>query len=145
MGSSFYLSVCAILISIISLAWTIHVGLRDRGKLKTCSQLYRKPDSTDFAYMKVKAVNQGRRPIILTMIGSDFPGDSWSATYFEGGPIRLGENESFEKTVEAGDNRTWSDEGEKAIDLWFEDTLGRRYRVKSAKKNLRKLWGENKA
>jgi len=56
---------------------------------------------------------------------------------------RLAENEKYEITIRAGDSDTMSPDGEIAVDFWFEDTLGRRYKVKNAKENLEKLWGEN--
>ena len=135
------LSACAILISLISLAWSIHIGRRDRGKLKATSKLYR--SDSGVPYLQVKAVNHGRRPVILTMLGADFPG-GWGGIYLEKGTFRLGENEAFEETVRAGDHYTMSHEGEEAIDLWFEDTLCRRYRVKNAKEHLKELWDKGK-
>ncbi len=140
----FYLSVCAISISLISLVWSIHIGRRDRGKLRATSRLYFNGPDSDVQHLEIKAVNHGRRPIILRILGSDFSDGSREGIYLKKGGLRLGENEEFEKTIRAGDSYSMSHEGEEAIDLWFEDTLGRCYRVKNAKENLEKLWGEDK-
>lgn len=144
MEVSFYLSVCAISVSLISLVWTIHIGRRDRGKLKASSTLYYSGLNSGVQHLEIKAVNHGRWPIILTMLGSDFPDGSWKGTHLEKGGVGLGENEAFKEHIRAGDNYSISDEGEEAIDLWFEDTLGRRYRVKNAKGNLEKIWSQHK-
>jgi len=145
MEPSFYLSVGAVLISFISLAWSIHVGNRDRAKLKATSIFY-EPESPEEGapYLEIKVMNYGRRPIILTGIGSEYPSGGWEWTSFlNKKTVRLGENDKFEQVIEAGDSYTVEPfDGEKAIDLWFEDTLGRRYRIKNVKKDLKKLWGK---
>jgi hypothetical protein len=136
MKVSFYLSVCALLVSLFSLVWSIHIGRRDRGKIEATSRLIKYGDTQ---CLEVKAVNCGRRPIILTMLWRDFKGGA-VGSYLKDHALRLGENEPFEITMRPGDTYTMSQEGEEAIGLWFEDTVGRRYKVKNAKKNLKKLW-----
>lgn len=143
MEVSFYLSACAISVSLISLVWSIHIGRRDHGKLKATSKLYYSGPESDVQYLQVRAVNHGRRPVILRMLGLDFGDGSWEGIYLKDGGLRLGENEVFEKDIRVGDSYSMSHECEEAIGLWFEDTLGRRYRVKNAKENLEKLWGRN--
>ena len=144
METSFYLSACAISVSLISLVWSIHIGRRDRRKLKATSKLYYSGPESDVQYLRVRAVNHGRRPVILRMLGLDFADGSWEGIHLKDGGLRLGENEVFEKDITAGDSYSMSHECEEAIDLWFEDTLGRRYRVNNAKENLEKLWGQDK-
>jgi len=140
MEISFYLSIFAILISCISLVWTIYVGYRDRGNIKATSKIsYSGPDSKYF-HLQVKAVNYGRRAVILSMFGVDYSDGSWGGSYIEEKEGRLAENEKYEITIRAGDSNTMSPDGEIAVDFWFEDTLGRRYKVKNAKENLKKLW-----
>ena len=62
-------------------------------------------------------------------------------SYIEEKEDWLAENEKYEITIRAGDSDTMSPDGEEAVDFWFEDTLGRHYKVKNAKENLKKLWG----
>ena len=152
MEISLYLSIFAVLISCVSLIWSIYVGYRDRGNIKATSEIYyfeltsysEKP-SKKIPKLKIKAVNCGRRPVILSMFGADYSNGSWSGTYIEKESGRLTENEKYEITINAEDRDTMSPdgEGEGAVDLWIEDTLGRRYKVKNAKENLKILWGEN--
>jgi len=143
MEVSFYLSAGAILISISSLTWSIHIGRRDRGKLKATSKFYQPAPGYGSPYLKVKAVNHGRRPVILTMLGSDFSDGSSSTMVLKNHALRLGENEAYEEDLRVADGCTMTEEGEEAIDLWFEDTLGRRHKVENAKENLRKLLGKD--
>jgi len=143
MGISLYLSIGAIIIASISLFWSIYLGYRDRGNIKATSKIsYDGPDSKYF-HLQVKTVNYGRRPVILSMFGADYSDGTRGGTYIEKESGRLTENEKYEITIRAGDSDTMSPDGEEAIDFWFEDTLGRRYKVKNAKENLKKLWGKN--
>lgn len=143
MEISLYLSISAIIIAFISLFWSIYLGYRDRGNIKATSEIsYNGPDSKYF-HLQVKAVNCGRRPVILSMFGKDYSDGSWGGSYIEEKEGRLAENEKYEITIRAGDSDTMSPDGEEAVDFWFEDTLGRRYKVKNAKENLKKLWGES--
>jgi len=150
MEISLYLSIGAIIIACISLFWSIYLGYRDRGNIKATSKIYyiditsysEKP-SKKISNLKIKAVNCGRRPVILSMFGADYSDGSWGGSYIEKEVGHLAENEKYEKTIRAGDSDTMSTDGEEAVDFWFEDTLGRRYKVKNAKENLKKLWGEN--
>ena len=143
MEISLYLSISAIIIACISLFWSFYIGYRDRGNIKATSKIsYSGPDSKYF-HLQVKAVNCGRRPVILSMFGKDYSDGSWGGSYIEEKEGRLAENEKYEITIRAGDSDTMSPDGEEAVDFWFEDTLGRRYKVKNAKENLKKLWGKN--
>lgn len=147
MEISLYLSISAIIIACISLFWSIYLGYRDRGNIKATSKIYyielasysEKP-SKKIPNLKIKAVNCGRRPVILSMLGNDYSDGSWGGSYIEKEVGHLAENEKYEKTFNAGDSDMMSPEGEIAVDFWFEDTLGRRYKVKNAKENLKKLW-----
>ena len=89
-------------------------------------------------------MNHGRRPVILSMLGSKLSDGTWYGTYLKDRAVRLGENEAFSKTIEYDDYVDVLIEGDIPTDLWFEDTLGRRYKVKGAKEHLKKLWGKGK-
>jgi len=100
MGISLYLSIGAIIIACISLAWSIYLGYRDRGNIKATSEIsYNGPDSKYF-HLQVKAVN-----------------------CIEKESARLSENEKYGITIRAGDSETMSPDGEEAVDFWFEDTF----------------------
>jgi len=148
MEISFYLSILAILISCISLIWSIYVGYRDRGNVKATSEIdyieitsYSEKPSKIIPNLKIKAVNCGRRPVILSMFGADYADGTCNKTYIEKRSGRLSENEKYEITIVAGDSKIISPERGMATDCWFEDTLGRRYKVKNAEENLKKTLG----
>ena len=149
MEISLYLSIGAIIIACISLFWSIYLGHRDRGNIKATSKIcytdiasYSEKPPTRYSYLEIKAVNCGRRPVILSMLGTDYSDGSWGDTLIEKEGGHLGENEEYKKTVNAGDSDMISSKGKITVDFWFEDTLGRRYKVKNAKENL-KNFGEN--
>jgi len=138
---SFVLSICAILISLAGFVWSIHLGLRDRGRLKVTSTIYSSGSDEERDYLQLKAVNHGRRPVILTMLRTHWSDGTMSGTYLDAKGIRLGENEEYKKTFDSNDKNEMSDEGEhrEAIDLWFEDTLGRKYKIYNIEKQLKEI------
>ena len=124
MGISLYLSIGAIIIACASLFWSIYLGYRDRGNIKATSKInyiniesYSEKPSTKISYLKIKAVNCGRRPVILSMFGKDYSDGKWGGTYIEKESGRLTENEKYEITIRAGDSDTISPDGEEAVDF----------------------------
>lgn len=83
MGISFYLSIFAVLISCISLSWSIYIGYRDRGNIKATSEIYSNGPNSNIFHLQVKAVNCGRRPVIISMLGSDYSNGSRGGSYIE--------------------------------------------------------------
>ena len=136
---SFILSIFAILVSFASFIWSIHIGLRDRGRLKVTSTVYSSGPDGGSDYLEFKAVNHCRRPVILTMIWTQWSDGTKSGLYLNANGVRLGENEEYKRNYDATDKNAVSDEGEhrEALDLWFEDTLGRRYKINSIEKQLK--------
>jgi hypothetical protein len=145
---SIIVSAFALLVSIGSFGVSGYVALRDRARLRatsTFSQWTNRPAS-----IKVKAVNAGRRPVILTtLVGYYKDGDSCATDIREDNiGIRLQEHETFSADLTDGsslDMLFHPISKAKLTDLWFEDTLGRQYRVKKAKKHLKRLfidWNE---
>lgn len=128
------LSLCSIPISLVSLLWSIHTGRRDRAQLRAWCTYY------GAGYIELQAVNVGRRPIVLTSLVTLYCGGSWSAHSLGTDGVRLDEGEQFSEVLKPGDNYTVSnDDGEATVDLRFEDSAQRRYRIKHAKKCLEQL------
>ena len=138
MRATDYLAIAAFLVSLTSLAFSIYFGFLDRSRLKASSRYY-PPWEDSPAYITVSAVNHGRRPIILTWLGGYYKDGNWEATGLGKNKIglRLGENERFEETIDSAHNILYNQTESRITDLWFEDTLGRRYKVKNAKKDLK--------
>ena len=147
MNVSLYFSGAAVLISLLSLCWAIHIGNRDRGKLLAQSKIYKQSNfyetMPDVLYIKLKAVNCGRRSIILTMLWRHYDDKAVVGSVL--GAIRLGENEQFERDLQDNDIVNVDDDGNvrNLINLFFEDTLGSSYPVKNARKHLKQISEQN--
>ena len=73
--------------------------------------------------------------------GSD--GKEWSGNYFDNQKegLRLAEHEMHDFNIERdGLSNPTPDADIIYADLWVEDTLGRRHKIKDAKANVAKLW-----
>ena len=71
MRMSDYISITAILRSIISLAISWYFGFRDKAHFKSSAKFYPYNPDYDQAHISIKIINCGRRPAILTMFGGD--------------------------------------------------------------------------
>jgi len=55
----------------------------------------------------------------------------------EHGHWRIGENDVYRHTIEPdNDSLLTGEDGSKAVDIFFEDTLNHTYKVKNARKNI---------
>ena len=141
MTRSEIVSVLALFLSVISLGFSIYVNLRDRANIKTTSQFYPASESGPAA-VHFSVVNAGRRPIILRMRGGVDKSGGWIGTFLgkDQSGLRLGEHERLDHTMKKQDIfEQTPDDLMTLADLWVEDTLGRRYPIKDAKKNLAAL------
>ena len=91
----------------------------------------------------VKAVNIGRRPIILTSLVVQYDDGSTRGIplghYPDG--LTLKEQEHYERTFEDGDNNLHCpEEGSSAYDFWFINTQGKKLRVAGSKELIKKVW-----
>lgn len=143
MQTSDYISIAALVISIMSITIVWYFGFRDRAHLKTFAQFYSFNPNYNRAHIAIKIVNCGRRPVILTMFGGDLSNGSWCGTVIEkeGEGIILKEHGKYETTVYLEDLHYSNPEGNEAdyINFWFENTLGQRYKVKNSEKLIKKL------
>lgn len=132
----------ALAISLLSPLIAFSIGFRDRAVLRITSS-YVTAWNDGNPYVHVHIVNQGRRPIILRMwAGVEASGVGWVGTFlgdYKAG-LRLGEHEIFEFQLRRDDLYAVTPEDDVIFsDLWVEDTLGRRHKVKDAKVNIAKL------
>jgi hypothetical protein len=144
---SIIVSIIALVVSVGSLSVSTYVALRDRARLRAKST-FRNWENRP-ASIEVEAVSVGRRPVILTTIAGHYEdGDRCFTDIGEDKTgIRLQEHERFSEDLTDGPPDLLFHPRSKArlTDLWFEDTLRRRYRVKNAKKHLKRLfkdWNE---
>jgi hypothetical protein len=135
-------STIALLVSIVSLSFSIYFNFRDRARLVTRSSCVQGWDPGT-AHVAATVVNAGRRPIILRMWAGVDDHGQWVGTYFahEKGGLRLAEHELSVITITAEDLCAQTPDGELWIkDMWIEDSLGRRYPIKDARKHIAELW-----
>lgn len=116
----------------------VYAHFRDRVKVKTSSHFF-----TGRPSVRIKIVNVGSRPIILT--GLTFKHDDGS-THGEvlGHPngLVLKQDEQFSDDFEMDCSSMMyhSETGSSAVDVYFSDTQDRKYFVKGAKKNIELYW-----
>jgi hypothetical protein len=143
--TSDWFAATALLVSIVSIGISLYATLRDRVKIKAFSNLYTDPHHNPHTWIVVTVVNHGRRTAVLTRFGGDFKGEGWQSTPLgdKGLGLHLAENEYHRIDLTPYGVLV----GGKYVDLWFEDSLGRRHRVKNARKHLQemnKIFGLNK-
>ena len=138
MDASFYFSIIAILISLASFGWSIHIGNRDKGKLLVKSELY-SMDKGKEHFIRIKAVNYGRRPIILTTLWARYSDNTSSGTIWQ--EKRLNENEKFEEDLTIHDLIYIDEDGneKEIVDYYLEDTVGRTYKIKNIREHLKRM------
>src|SRR5207244_7930368 len=109
----------ALIVSLASFGVSAYVALRDRKRLRAKSTFYAAHEGRD-SLMHVEAVNVGRRPVILTMLGGYYDDGSWSGTYLteDKSGVRLAENEKFSADIDDVDDVVFeAKSGAKATDL----------------------------
>jgi hypothetical protein len=142
MTRSEVISIVALLISVTSLVFSFYFNFRDRANLKTSSQFFA---ASEFGPSRVEftIVNAGRRPIILRMWGGTDEKGEWVGRPFGNDnkwELQLGEHERFDHHIEQQDLYFGADDDLiMMVNLWVEDTLGRRQQIKDAKKNIASL------
>jgi hypothetical protein len=139
---SLLISILALLVSVATVMYTIIVGERDKARVRATST-YFEGGSGYKRCIRVRVVNEGRRPVILTMIGGNTSGEGWFGRSLgkDGKGLRLGEGERHEVDFEHRDLMTADPEGEWHThdELWVEDALGRRVVVEGSKHNILKM------
>ena len=91
MTAQLTLSIAAIVLSVCSFALSAYVAFRDRSRLKTESQAYQHEQTGEYYSFYFKAVNAGRRPIVLTLIEGNYGNNHKCGTFinYENKGIRL--------------------------------------------------------
>jgi hypothetical protein len=140
METSTILSLIAVLISLGSAGISLWSLLRDRPRLQLHSHL---APANEYGPGQItfKAVNKGRKPVVLRLFGGDYEGEALLGTYLgeKGAGLRLGESDFFEKTIMADNSMCMDLEGNFLIRVWVEDSTGRRYYFKKSTEQVKSL------
>jgi hypothetical protein len=139
MSMSDWIALSALLVSILSVFVSVYLYQKDRGRLRAWAILnYGDPSEGHRPVLEVKAVNIGRRPILLDWLLLDFESTGRHGTQLADSlPLKLDEGETIEKTLRPTDPCLFNDANDYAKDIHVGDTLGRAYPVKHARKLLR--------
>lgn len=147
MEFSDYISLLALLISMISAGWSIWFGLRDRAHIKAESVYFPAGTEEDGPLsppgILIRIANHGRRPVYLEYLYfrygkkglADYAETLWDGDKY--GRCRLNEGDKYEQFFDSDCDSIFTNaEGVRATAIYFQDSLGRRYEVKNAGENL---------
>jgi hypothetical protein len=137
------LAIIAILISVGSLGVSFYGTYQDRPRLRIQSQ-YSAESEYGLSQIRVIMVNEGRRPVILRLIGgcNSTGAEGGSSIEYEKGGLRLAEHERYERTLEKEDTVQFDPEGEDFTfsKMWIEDSLGNRHEIPNSEAFIKRLW-----
>lgn len=143
-----WLSIAATLLALASILMTWHFNFRDKPNIKAnCRMMDVSAYDPQVApYIEVKIVNKGRRVAVIHMLGGDTNIGTWSGQYLKDARngqrgLHLTENAFHIERLKLHDVRDTDPDGEKYeyINLWIEDSHGKRHVVKDSVKHLREL------
>ena len=142
------ISLVALIISLASLAATLYFNLRDRASVVAKSTYYPGYEG-GIPSVAIHIVNSGRRPIVMYQWVGAGKAHEWVGTYLnqkdKNSGYRLAEHERYELSIRRDDLVALTPDEDFIIEnIWFEDTLGRRYFVEGARENIIKLAGSVK-
>lgn len=148
MEPSIVISILALLVAALSFGFAVYERFSESARVKATSHFYPSEQYDEEQppgppTLVIEVANYGRRPKKLEYMhvkyengkSKIFAETLWPSD--EHGHYRIGENGSYEHTIEPDKDSLLVDEdGSKAVDIFFEDTLNHTYRVKNARKNI---------
>ncbi|MBS0511883.1 MAG: hypothetical protein JSR42_12025 [Proteobacteria bacterium] len=136
-------SAASFLVSFVSVGIAVYTARRDKAAIRATATYYSYASPTAQAKVVIRIVNVGRRPLGLqALIGLTETGDWVGWQLSKAGALILPEANHHEIVWYKTDLRTGPGSGQWLFtDLRIEDVEGTRYRVKNAKKSLRRLLG----
>ena len=139
MSTSNWMALAGLLVSILAIWVGIRLYQKDRGRLRARAVLnYGDPSEGHRPVLEIKAVNIGRRPILLDWLLLDFETTGRHGTQLaDTVPLKLDEGETIERTLHPTDPCLFDDANDYAKDIHISDTLEQAYPVKHARKLLR--------
>jgi hypothetical protein len=130
-------------VAVVAFIHTFYRAHKDRAHLRARSVIWGSRDDPDdpSLSLEVKVVNAGRRPVILKAIRGGYEDGERMETGL-GDQVVLSENETFSKRIGPNDElrNTFLEHAmthSKAVDIWFVDTLGRRWKIKNARGHIK--------
>ena len=134
METSDYIALGALLVALGSLCLSGFSFFFDRVRLKATCKIY----NHDSPFLEIKIHNCGRRVATLTKFGGTLSDGHWVAHYLgeKNQYIRIEENHFHREELTYSDFQHFDEQKNDVFyykNLWFEDSLGKRHKVKKSK------------
>jgi len=137
MPSPTAISIAALLTSIAGLALSSYIVWRDRARVLARSYAMSHEESGEYSSVLVKIANAGRRPVTLVYLWGIYEDQSRGGRRLADGGKKLEEGEMHETQFGKFDGMMVNgDDMSDLVDLFLEDSAGRRYKIKHARKNV---------
>ena len=136
----------ALVISGLSFVVSFWIAFRDRSRLHLKSKFIENHPEYGPDQIWFKATNKGRRPIYIRMVGGNLRTHGWVGTHIGETDfgLKLEEGQFYEaywrKSDIFADGPDFDDE---YVDIWLEDSHGKRHKVPNSKKYIQKLKASN--
>lgn len=137
-----YIPYIALIVSVLSFITSFYFGFRDRVRVRATSTFYPPHPEYDRAHLVIRILNRGRRVAVLTMFGGDLADRSWQGENLgeKDRGLHLTEHQFYERKFYPEDIGAISPDSESEfVELWFEDSLGKRHKVKNSRKGIQQL------
>jgi len=142
------ISILALIVSLVSAGFSISFGLRDRAAIRVTSKFFPAEQDQEgpisAPLLVVEVANFGRRDVYLEYVYIQHGRSghlSMAETTWEGdkyGRCRLGEGDKYTHTFDPDSDGILKDQqGEEATDIFFQDSLNRRYHAREAERNIK--------
>lgn len=137
-----YISFIALALSILSFITSFYFGFRDRMSVRAECEFFPSNPEYDRAHLRIRVVNRGRRIAILPMFGGDLASGGWQGEGLgeKDKGLHLAEHERFERKFYREDVVAVAPDSESEyVELWFEDSIGKRHKVKKSREGIEQL------
>ena len=128
--------------SILSFIMSFYFGFRDRVHVHAVSKFYPQHPDYDQANLDIRVVNRGRRIAVLTLFGGNTADGKWQGEGLgdKKTGLHLTEHDFYKRKFYFEDIVAASPDSESEyVELWFEDSLGKRHKVKHSRNGIQKL------
>ena len=148
MDISILIAILALIVSALSFGFAVYERFSESARVKATSHFYPSEQYDEEQppgppTLVIEVANYGRRPKKLEYMHVKYESGKskfitetlWRSD--EHGHWRIGENDVYRHTIEPdNDSLLTGEDGSKAVDIFFEDTLNHTYKVKNARKNI---------
>lgn len=129
-------------VSVLSFITSFYFGFRDRVRVRAIGKFYQGSPDYDRAHLSIRIVNKGRRIAVLTMFGGDTADGGWQGENLgeKMTGLHLTEHQFYERKFYREDIvASAPDSDSEYVELWFEDSLGKRHKVKNSRNGIQQL------